>query len=204
MAQLDDISDLQRGVVSRDQALQAGLGPETVRRHLRSGHWQRMIPGIYATFPGRPPPGARRWAAVLHAGSGAMLCCHSAAEEAGLAAPGRGAIHVLIPEFRRISPILGIVTHRSRHAAARRDPLRLPPQTRVEETVLDLAATARVPADALRWVTTACTRQLTTPERLARALAARPRLPRRKAVGSLIRLAADGHVAPLPSWPPTR
>ncbi|WIM95577.1 type IV toxin-antitoxin system AbiEi family antitoxin domain-containing protein [Actinoplanes oblitus] len=202
MAHLDDISGRQCGVVSREQALQAGIGAETVRRHLRSGRWQRMIPGIYATFADRPPPGARRWAAVLHAGSGAMLCCRSAAEEAGLAAPGREAIHVLIPDTRRISPVRGLVAHRSRHAADRRDPLRLPPQTRVEETVLDLASTAGDPAEALHWISTACTRRLTTPSRLTTALSARPRLHRRGAMHTLLGAVARGYPAPLPDWPP--
>ncbi|GAA4592333.1 hypothetical protein BJY16_000595 [Actinoplanes octamycinicus] len=204
MAQLDDISGRQCGVVTRGQALQAGVRPETVRRHLRSGRWQRMIPGIYATFTGRPPPGAKRWAAVLHAGPGAMLCRRSAAEETGLAAPGRGAVHVLIPETRRIRPIVGIVAHRSRHAAARRDPLRSPPQTRVEETVLDLASTARTAPEGLHWIMAACVRRLTTPDRLARALSTRPRLPRRKAVAALLGIAADGRPAPLPLWPPLK
>ncbi|GIF10581.1 type IV toxin-antitoxin system AbiEi family antitoxin domain-containing protein [Actinoplanes teichomyceticus] len=201
MAQLDEISRRQRGVVTRQQALRAGITPDVLRRRVTSGRWQRLLPGTYATFAGRPPPDVLRWAAVLHAGAGAMLCLRSAAEEAGLAEPRPGAVHVLIPEERRVRQVPGLVVHRSRHASARRHPHRRPPQTRMEETVLDLVVTAPDAAEAMHWITTACARRLTTPDRIAQALARRSRLARRYAVSALLAVAATGHTTPLPHWP---
>jgi very-short-patch-repair endonuclease len=55
-------------------------------------------------------------------------------------------------------------------------PSRLPPQTRVEETVLDLAQAATRPAEAVALIATACGRRLTTPARLRAALDRRTRM----------------------------
>ncbi len=204
MAQLDAISRRQRGVVTRRQALQNGLTATDLHHLTRAGHWQRLMPGIYATFAGRPPPAAMRWAAVLYAGPGAMLSHRSAAEESGLAEPASTAIHVLIPERRRVRPHPGVVIHRSRHAPARKHARRQPPQTRVEETVLDLASTSADAKEALNWITVACTRQLTTADRLSAALSDRPRLIHRRAIAILLAgIGASGDSA-LPRWAPSR
>ncbi|BCY14648.1 type IV toxin-antitoxin system AbiEi family antitoxin domain-containing protein [Actinoplanes sp. L3-i22] len=200
MAQLDEISRHQRGVVTRRQALAAGVSDREIRELVLTGQWQRLLPGIYATFAGRPPPAAMRWAAILYSGSDAMLCHRSAAEEAGLAVPVPGVVHVLIPEQRRVRPNPVVAVHRSRHATARRHPHRRPPQTRLEDTVLDLASTAADAKEALHWITTACTRHLTTPARIADALARRPRLTHRREVIALLANATNRSAA-LPHWP---
>ncbi|GIE83983.1 type IV toxin-antitoxin system AbiEi family antitoxin domain-containing protein [Actinoplanes regularis] len=200
MAQLDETTRRQHGVVTRQQALQGGISADVLHRRVRTGRWQRLMPGIYATFSGRPPPAAARWAAILYSGPGAMLCHRSAAEEAGLAEPGPGAVHVLIPERRRVRPASGVVVHRSRHAKARRHPHRRPPQTRLEETVLDLASASADAEEALHWITTACARRLTTPDRIAHALQRRTRLARRREVTAVLANAA-GHTSALPRWP---
>ncbi|WP_157441200.1 hypothetical protein [Actinoplanes awajinensis] len=214
MRQLDEISRRQRGVVTRQQALKAGISSDVLRGRVMTGRWQRLMPATYATFPGRPPPAALRWAAVLHAGTGAMLCHRSAAEEAGLILEEaaqeagtltmgcrRGPVHVLIPERRRIRPVPGIVVHRSRHASIRRHPRRRPPQTRLEETVLDLASTAADVEEAMHWITVACARRLTTPDLIAEALTRRSRMARREAVTTLLAHATTGHTPALPDWP---
>ncbi|MFC3991616.1 type IV toxin-antitoxin system AbiEi family antitoxin domain-containing protein [Actinoplanes siamensis] len=202
MPQLDEIARRQRGVVSRRQAFQAGISPGVLQRRVTTGRWQRLLPGTYATFAGRPPPAALRWAAVLYSGSGAMLCHRSAAEESGLVRSGQGAVHVLIPESRRVRPAPGMVVHRSRYAKARRHPRRRPPQTRLEETVLDLASTSASVDEALRWIIVACLHRRTTPDGIARALERRTWLPRRRAVAALLAYAA-GRTTELPHWPTT-
>ncbi|WP_436526870.1 hypothetical protein [Actinoplanes sp. HUAS TT8] len=200
MAQLDEISRRQHGVVTRRQALQNGLSADQLQRLVRTADWQRLMPRIYATFTGRPPPAAMRWAAILYAGSGAMLSHRSAAEEAGLAEPLPGPVHVLIPERRRVRPHPGLVVHRSRHAASRRHPRRSPPRTRVEHTVLDLASAAADAKEALTWITSACAQRFTTPDRIADALADRPQLFRRHALFALL-INAAGYTSTLPPWP---
>jgi len=45
---------LQAGVVSRPQALAAGMSRNMVVVRLRSGRWQQLHWGVYATFSGKP------------------------------------------------------------------------------------------------------------------------------------------------------
>ena len=55
----------QSGVVSRQQALDAGFTEKAIEWRLRSGAWQRLHRRVYATFTGDPSRDARLWAAVL-------------------------------------------------------------------------------------------------------------------------------------------
>jgi hypothetical protein len=57
-----------------------------------------------------------------------------------------------------------------------------PPRTRLEETVLDLAAAAVSADDAVGWVLRACGSRRTTPDRLAAALTQRGRMRWRREV----------------------
>jgi very-short-patch-repair endonuclease len=169
-----------------------GMTVDAIRHRLASGRWQRLAPGTYATFTGEVPRAALRWAAVLRAGPGAILAHRSAAEEVGFPADDGGGIHVAIPTERRTGRLPGLIVHRSAYALARRHPTRLPPQTRVEETVIDLACGAAGLDDAMAWIATACGRRLTTPDRLARALSRRPRVSRRDELRELVGDAALG------------
>jgi histidine kinase/DNA gyrase B/HSP90-like ATPase/putative AbiEi antitoxin of type IV toxin-antitoxin system len=65
------LASSQFGVVSRPQALRAGLTVGTIRYRVNSGRWRQVYPGVYTTFTGDPSHGARLWAAVLSVGSGA-------------------------------------------------------------------------------------------------------------------------------------
>ncbi|BBH64487.1 hypothetical protein ACTI_11720 [Actinoplanes sp. OR16] len=194
MVHIDEISGLQRGVVTRNQALRAGLSADRIRNLVDSGRWQRLYTGVYATFTGEVQRPARRWAAVLSAGRGALLSHRSAAEEVGLIGreEAAGAIHVLIPAERRVRRCPGIVVHRATRAGEWRHPVRSPPQTRVEQTVLDLASAAGSEDEAMKWIAAACGRRLTTPRRIAGALRERPRLLRRAGLGVLLAEAGSG------------
>lgn len=171
----------QDGVVSRRQALAAGLSSAAIEARLRSGRWTRVYDGVYATFSGPVPRSAWLWAAVLYAGDGAVLSHRSAAELVGLAdppgprpgIPDGAPIHVTIPSSRRAKPVPGLVVHRSGRSSVAAHPTRRPPQTRVEETVIDLTQVARTLDEALGWIARACGARLTTASRLAAALDAR-------------------------------
>ena len=79
----------QCGVIARRQALRLGLRPDVVDGLLRTGRWQPMDHGVYATFTGQPGRAARLWAIVLRAGPGAVLSHRTAAALYGLTAdPG--------------------------------------------------------------------------------------------------------------------
>jgi hypothetical protein len=189
---LEDMIDRQSGVVTRAQALSAGLTPDAVRARVGSGRWQVLHRAVYFTFSGPVPTASRRWAAVLRAGRGAVLSHETAAELHGLAGAFTPALHVSVPAARRVSPIPGVVVHRSSELDTARHPSRLPPQTRIEETVIDLTQTCASLDDAIGWVTRACGRRLTRPERLLAVLDRRRRARWRAELVAILRDVADG------------
>ena len=141
-----------------------------IKFRVRSGRWQQLHPGVYATFTGGPGHSAQLWAAVLAAGPGAVLSHETAAELQRLADKPAASIHVTVPRQRHVAAIRGVSLHRSGRAveAVQRDSN--PPRTRVEETVLDLTQTAANFDDVCGWVTRAFARDLTDEERLRAAM----------------------------------
>jgi len=166
---------LQRGVLSRSQALELGVGPKAVRSRVLAGHWQRMHRGVYAAFSGEPGREAQLWAALRRAGPDAVLSHHSAAELSSLITTPNPVIHVSVPrQQHRLIP--GIVVHRSSRIDVARHPALTPPRTRIEETTLDLAVDSRDLDSALAWLARACGQRLTSPDRLRTAMDARARV----------------------------
>lgn len=168
------------------QATNSGLSRNTVHAWVLAGRWQRIHRGVYATFSGELSRRAELWATVLYSGPGAMLSHRTAAELAGLTDTASESIHVTLPVDRRVAPAAGIVVHRSGRASEMLHPARLPPQTRVEETVLDLVDQAGSLDDVVGWVTRALGRRLTTQDRLRVALAQRARLRWRRELTELL------------------
>ena len=70
---LRGLAGRQHGVISRAQALRAGLTPDMVKFRVSSGRWQQIHRGVYATFTGMPRRNSQLWAAVLSVGPGAVL-----------------------------------------------------------------------------------------------------------------------------------
>ena len=212
-ADLQELADFQRGMITCRQVLQTGLSRDAIQAKLDGGRWQRIHRGVFAVFSGEPGRAALLWAAVLRAGPEAVLSHYTAAERHGLArrpwpspsswpsssSPSQWPspspsqlIHVTVPLRRRPMPIPGVVIHRSGRIPQARHPAQSPPRTRVEETVLDLADVARTFDDALGWLSAACGGRLTTPRLVHDAMAGRTRLRFRE--GLLLALAdtADG------------
>src|ERR1700755_3413976 len=149
----------QAGVISRQQALDAGFTERAIEWRLRRGMWQRLHAGAYATFSGKPSREGRLWAAVLHVGSGAVLSHETAAEIHRLTDKESARIHVSVPIGRRPgqnTKIRGVVIHRSRGLVAEWQPPWHLPRTTVEDTVLDLIRGARGFHDAHRRVLACC------------------------------------------------
>jgi Transcriptional regulator, AbiEi antitoxin len=170
---VQEVAEAQLGVITVRQAARAGVTPDAIRAQLDAGRWQRIYPGVYATFNGPPGRAAALWAAVLRAGAGAALSHQTAAELYGLTRQPARLIHVTVPADRRVTPVPGLVIHRSARIAAARHPVQQPPRTRVEDTVLDLANLAQEFDDALGWVCAACAGRLTTPVRVGTAMSQR-------------------------------
>src|SRR5208282_2701847 len=190
----------QSGVISREQARDAGFTPKAIEWQLRSGTWQRRHRGAYATFTGDLSREAKLWAVVLRVGPGAVLSHETAAEVHRLTDKPSAPIHISVPAERRPGQhrkIRGVVIHRSRCLVPEWQPPWQLPRTTVEDTVLDLIATARSFDDAYGWISAAVGRRLTTPELLGKALAARSRMRWRVWVTGAMQDAADGVHSPL-------
>jgi hypothetical protein len=182
----------QDGVLTRAQALRTGMTAKQIVAALSSGRWQRLHTGVYATFSGEPGRRCALWAAVLRAGPGAVLSHQTAAELHGLGGALSATIHLTVPSGHWVTPISGVAVHYSRRVAEARHPVRTPPQTRIEETVLDLAAGSASLDEALGWLFRACGSRKTTPDRLAAALALRCRMRWRAELSAALGLGADG------------
>jgi Transcriptional regulator, AbiEi antitoxin len=93
-------------VLTRAQAHSCGLTDKAIEQRLRSGRWQRLHPGVYASFSGEPNRAALLWAAVLRAGPGAALSHQTAGELQGLLESGPSLIHVSVPSGSRVHSLL--------------------------------------------------------------------------------------------------
>jgi very-short-patch-repair endonuclease len=184
--------DLQRGVLARWQAPAVELKPTTINSLLRSGRWQPLQRGVYATFSGTPSRDAELWAAVLRVGPQAILSHQSAAELDGLTSTRSEVIHVTVPDGKHIERIPGIRLHRSERLAEARHPSRTPPRTRIEETVLDLTQTAKNIDAAFGWLCQGCGSRLTTSDLLLTALHQRRKVRWRLILASALQDIGDG------------
>ena len=165
---LKDLADraaLQDGVVTRRQALAAGLSVRQVEWRLTSGRWERAHPGVYQTQPGRRDQASAESAAVLACGTGAVVSHWSVAYHLGLARSTPKQIHVNVPSVRRVVEPVGVTVYRTVGAVDASEPWQWPPRTSVDQTVLDIAALGTAD-DAVAIAALACQRGLTWHEAL--------------------------------------
>jgi hypothetical protein len=180
-----ELLEWQSGVVARWQLAGVGCDPASISTLLRSGRWQPIYRGVYASFTGPPSRESLLWAAVLRCGPTAALSHYSAAEVEGLADRRDGPVHVTVaaeretncaPAESRRSGAPTILVHRSSRAQVARHPVKTPPRTRIEETVIDLTQVARNLDNAVGWISAACGRRLTTTAQLLNALQVRKKV----------------------------
>ena len=137
---LGELIKRQSYVVTRRQALEAGLHPNVVhRRVLAGGPWQQVLPGVYLTVTGTPTIVQKDIGAVLYCGAGATLTGKAALRRHGMQVRSDG-IDVLVPVSRRLKSTEFVVVHRTR---------RLPPYVCYAGPV-QYALAARAVADAVR------------------------------------------------------
>lgn len=160
----------QRQVISRKQALRCGMTPKQVFHAVLSGRWRRLHPGVYLTNSGEPDWHARAWAALLRAGTGAVLSHSAAAYLWGLEAKAPSMLHLAIPHERTITrpPGTRIKRRRSVEITMRQGY----PVTSVRQTVLDLTAQPGFTVDeTAALLGRAAQRRLLEPTNLLEALA---------------------------------
>src|SRR5258708_8600657 len=132
----------QCGVIASWQTTYAGLGRRQIENLVRAGRWRRLHLGVYAAFTGTPPRDAVLWAAVLRAGSQAILSHETAAGLYGILEDRSRLIHVTVPHLQHLRPIAGLVIHRSSRILQTRDPGYAPPRTIIGARVVYLAQSA--------------------------------------------------------------
>lgn len=191
MTDLDHLLRTQDGVVSRAQALQAGLQPHDVRRLVRRRELAPLLPGVYVSHTGEPTWLQRAWGGVLACASprgvaglslGAALAGTSAMRAAdGPGRPGAdaGPIHVVVPRSRRVVAPPGVVVSRTFLLHDRVQWNLGPPRMRYDEAALDVALAATGEFAAIGAVARAVQSRHTTAVRMQQALAHRSRAPRR-------------------------
>ncbi len=165
----------QAGVVGRGQLLALGLTQQSIRTQVVSGRWARVWPGVYATFTGPLPPISRVWAAVLHAGAGAVVAGAAALWLAGASDELPPTIAIAVPHGRRVAAMPGVRIRGRRHLADVRLPAARPPRLPIEEALLDEVSRLGSAGQVIGLVLQTIQRRSTTPGRLRAALGARSR-----------------------------
>lgn len=176
----------QSGVISRRQALDAGLQQHDIRRLLRRNEWARVHDGVYVDHTGPLSWLQRAWAAVLYAAP-AALCLESALTDEG------AIIHVAVSRDRGVlAEPPGVRIYHLAHLQERVLWHVGPPRLRFEEAALDVACQAISEFDAIAVLADACQSRRTTARRLLRALDARRRVRRRRWLRAVIVDIAEG------------
>ncbi len=174
------VAELQAGIISRRQLMELGLSRMQAKAYINNGRWQRMLPGVYATFTGPVGTFRRVWAAILYAGPGAAASHGTALWLWKVIDDPPTVIDVIVPELRKVLRQRGLRVHRRRALNQGladlliHHPSEQPPRLRVEEAMLDHCDSATALA-AVDLVLRATQRRCTTAERFSRAIGKRRR-----------------------------
>lgn len=183
----------QSGVVSRRQALGAGLRPHDLARLVRRRELARLHPGVFLEHTGEPSWLQQAWGGVLACWPAAL-----AGQSALRAVEGPGStrtgwpIEVAVHEGRRIQGVPGVSVRRMSRLDERAQWHTGPPRLRYEEAAVDAAAEARSDFAALGELSRAVQARRTTAARLRDTALRRDRLARRDWIESVLTDIADG------------
>jgi hypothetical protein len=194
MEELDLILADQDGVISRWQALAAGLSRVDVSRKIRRREWTPIHPGVYVKHTGPLTWQQRAWAAVLY--SWPAVLSHGSAVRAGLhdglLSIDDSTIDVAVDRGRKLVAPDGVRLHRIANLEDRARWHLQPPSIAFEDAVLDTAASKDRLLDAVGELTKACGTRKTTAAKLLDALGQRQRIAGRQWLASVLRDIADG------------
>lgn len=188
---LDEVAVVQAQVLGRDQLAGLGITRHRVRAEVRARRW-RLVGRAVVLHRGPLNGDARRWAAVLHAGSGAMLCAWSAAELYGLTGYERDTVHVVVRHGSRVRSLPWLRVHVSRRLNHDdRHPARLLPVVRPARAVLDAASWTRDRRAACALLLAAVQQRLVRPDDVLQVLDRSGRIRHRNALRRVL-LDAEG------------
>jgi very-short-patch-repair endonuclease len=129
----------QFGVISRTQALAAGLTSAAISRRVREGLWERQLPNVYRIV-GAPESGRQAaLAGALWAGAGALVSHATAGVLWGIEGIRARRVEVWVPSERRPRSVSVVVHRGSRLDRADRTRLGPIPITTPIRTLVDLA-----------------------------------------------------------------
>jgi len=186
-------AERQAGVLTRSQLTSFGLHDSQVARLVRGQVLQRLDRGVYVLGAWSRPGTSTH--AVLLGGSSARLIGASAAVFHGLADP-RLPIQLAVDWTSGLTSRRWMTVVRQRPEARPSRFLASPPRTVVEDTVLDMCASAANEAAVIGFLTLSIPR-LTSPGKLRRALERRARIAHRLLISDILAEAANGVQSPL-------
>jgi very-short-patch-repair endonuclease len=181
--QCQALIEYQRGVLARWQ-VESPADVTAIDSLLRTDRWRGLYRGVYLACTGMPSWEGVLWAALRRCGPDAGLSHATAAELDGIASRQPRAVHVTVPAHQRVSVARGeldgglprIVVHRSARLPFAIHPARTPPRTRAEETVLDLAESARSIDVVFSVLSAACAKGVVTPGQVRAAVERRKKM----------------------------
>lgn len=185
----------QSGVVSRRQAVAAGLEDNDLRRLVRRRDLTPLLRGVYVDHTGEPTWRQRAWAAVLYA-EPAALSGTSALRAVGLRAGGSDPadpVAIGVDHARRVMGQPGVRILRTRGLDTRVQWNASPPRVRLESAVIEVAASVRRDLDAVALLIDTFQERHTTQARLTEALAQHRQIPRRRLLTEVIAGLGDGN-----------
>jgi hypothetical protein len=137
---------------------------------------------VYVVFSGPIPLVTMQFAALLYAGSGAMLS-HPSAGHCWRLCREPPDIHITVPYARKVREQPGLVIHRSRTVSDEDvHPVFRPRRTTIDRTVLDLLSSQATADAALGLVADALRDNRTSPRRIRHALERLPKTRWRQVV----------------------
>lgn len=136
---VESIVRRQDGVISRGQAVAAGMSADQVDRRLASGRWRPVLPRVYLAQDCTLTVGGRVRAAALWAGRDAVVSGLAAAWWHGLLDRCPAEVAVTVPPSRRPRAPDGVRVRRRQLAVCDRVLTRAVPVTSLPLTVLEAA-----------------------------------------------------------------
>jgi hypothetical protein len=188
------LMDLQCGVISRRQFMDAGGDDNDLQRLVRRRMLTRVLPGVYVGHTGPLDDRQRAWAAVLYAEPAALAgtdALHAHGVRGFTPSPEQ-AVHLVVPASRRVREQSGVRVSRlgtfDRDVQAHLSP----PRLRLEEAAIDVAAAARDDDGVVSILGDVCQTRRTTAGRLLRALEGRSRLRHRPLINTVLADVSSG------------
>jgi len=195
MDPIDELLQLQDGVVARRQVLAAGGTQTFVARKLRRREWVVVHPGVYVTHNGPLTWTQRAWAAVLAAGNAALDGWSAVRAHEG---PGRRRheddrpIELVVRNGHRPARLSGAIVRESRSFAESAQLHLNPPRLRYEDAIILLADHAPDELRRISILADACGGRRTTASRLLARMKEMSRLTHRRLMLAVLQDVAEG------------